>query len=1450
MDKKVKTEEIMESEISENLKTGVMPKMSEDLKTSAMPSMSDSIKTSAMPSMSDSIKTSAMPSMSENIKTSAMPSMSDSIKTSAMPSMSDSIKTSAMPSMSENIKTSAMPGMSESTKTDALPGMTGYAKTDALPGMTGYAKTDALPEIAENSETRALPNIEGNGRNDFENGVAQENLKKFYGNKDNNVGTEKIIVNDRGDRHYRTIGDYFNEGGEAGLCHIECNETNKRYVAKIYFNTRRYNTHIDDFIDDVKPNGKDGLMEICDRGFVEVQGNKQNRAYILPDYYGTKNLFEYLKNHVLSEQEIIELIKNISESLNKMHMKGYYHRDIKPDNILYDDDLERPIIIDYGIVTSANLVINDVAVTDTAKGTQGYLPPEFDTSVGVSVNSGDGKIEVEASSTYDFFQLGVVICDIYCSIYAGMGTAKRMFMSNRETSNSCQYAKFKFPPNLEKNQRMVNLVKALLRCNSVERAGYKEVMAWLDGAVLEVDRPTEKDKKARYMYQFDSKDCNSEEELARAMALNWKRAIEEVTRGRLGENYKTKLGMEYKSSSDRIGNIEYDYENISPDVSKHAVLAEIVAFLGKNMAFAWKGRIYEDENGNTDYRAIAVELYKDAENAEGNEFDELVSSRALKELLYPQIRFVDESSSEDDKQNVDYYGCIQNIEYINGMAKESMKLAKYYLAEVCYKNAESASMDSYIIDAYTNGKTKNLNDFIKDTFSSANIDQAMKIVNLNSGESDSKVLDFLDEYKKSDRLKASILNIFNLDYKILSEIKMTGSKTEQILELIILLAFCDEVSNGSIGIKDIFMQTCYVKVICGYIQEKSNWEFIDATGNTKAKEYKKRLDHSVDVLEELSNFDSYKVFCEFVRNLFNLQDLIGDVTKIFVYDNDIVSSGMLLCTQKGGSNTFFNSAITAKNEKSNLCLVNDEFLIPQRVAEKHCKDKGKITRSTAQKEVLAYSVEATHEYVKRFRNSFRSQVGDGIDGMLKQSKQKLIIDFVIALLVVALGVGLILSGAMFVKSKVFEDGNVNKVVAALVMIIDFVFGCSLLFGCKGDFKDTCNNLKHYKKNQELIRSIKLIDALTIKLSNATQNQRLVLLDAEEKEIVKISGSTGNSAKMYIEKHHLSSKVLSYKMSRSFTLFFAGVIGLMLLVFSHIPAKNVLGAMFDNNIELAEVFSESRQSLPYVIRSIDKKVTNGVLFVTESNAKIGLIDQYNSEEIDDKQFENRRKAYYSLCKQADYSIDKELMDILEKIETSKLEYAKGTKIRKTTMVTNETKEEIIKHYLNVIPEDSNYAEAQEFMAPSLTELYVKQQKYIEEGNAKALTKLAAKYKKLLVENVNGSRLKEMYNILDSADDIDQKAKKLVALQLYYKGDYWKDDGISRISCQGYEKGKCYVKTQKKTSGLTRLFHKYETSMYVFNTYTSDYVSDVSGDIKFKMQDFDSSINKKEYLAMLK
>jgi hypothetical protein len=77
----------------------------------------------------------------------------------------------------------------------------------------------------------------------------------------------------------------------------------------------------------------------------------------------------------------IFLGKKIAWSLNFMHMKGYIHNDIKPDNILLDSDQEEslfPVITDFGIVhiTDEAKVVKGINKQNLLAATMTYAPPE------------------------------------------------------------------------------------------------------------------------------------------------------------------------------------------------------------------------------------------------------------------------------------------------------------------------------------------------------------------------------------------------------------------------------------------------------------------------------------------------------------------------------------------------------------------------------------------------------------------------------------------------------------------------------------------------------------------------------------------------------------------------------------------------------------------------------------------------------------------------------------------------------------------------------------------------------------------------------------------------------------------------------------------------------------------------------------------------------------------
>jgi serine/threonine protein kinase len=89
-------------------------------------------------------------------------------------------------------------------------------------------------------------------------------------------------------------------------------------------------------------------------------------ATILTPYYGLT--LKHARNTKWKGKEapIKRLARGLCLGLNHMHDTGIAHRDIKPDNILLQNNEGDPIIIDFGL---SNAV-------DARDGTKKYLAPE------------------------------------------------------------------------------------------------------------------------------------------------------------------------------------------------------------------------------------------------------------------------------------------------------------------------------------------------------------------------------------------------------------------------------------------------------------------------------------------------------------------------------------------------------------------------------------------------------------------------------------------------------------------------------------------------------------------------------------------------------------------------------------------------------------------------------------------------------------------------------------------------------------------------------------------------------------------------------------------------------------------------------------------------------------------------------------------------------------------
>ena len=107
----------------------------------------------------------------------------------------------------------------------------------------------------------------------------------------------------------------------------------------------------------------------------------------IPKFYGIVNddknisiVTEYIKGETLDNIKLLDLsydtklkiIKDIGNVLEYMHVNHMIHRDLKPGNILIDNN-NKTYLIDYGI---AKICANKKNVMTSTKGTLNYLAPE------------------------------------------------------------------------------------------------------------------------------------------------------------------------------------------------------------------------------------------------------------------------------------------------------------------------------------------------------------------------------------------------------------------------------------------------------------------------------------------------------------------------------------------------------------------------------------------------------------------------------------------------------------------------------------------------------------------------------------------------------------------------------------------------------------------------------------------------------------------------------------------------------------------------------------------------------------------------------------------------------------------------------------------------------------------------------------------------------------------
>jgi serine/threonine protein kinase len=189
--------------------------------------------------------------------------------------------------------------------------------------------------------------------------------------------------------------------------------------------------------------------------------------YIVMDYFSGGDLRYHLSDGVhYTEHETKFILANIILCLQYIHSQRIFHRDVKPENLVFDSNGYLHLT-DFGIAHELEI---DEGVIDSS-GTPGYMAPE-------------ALMKKPQNFLVDFFALGVLAFELMMGKRPYVGRTKKEIKDKMITKEI--HLKQKDLPKGWKDVNVIDFINRLLKRKPKERlgrSGIKEVMEhpWLSG---------------------------------------------------------------------------------------------------------------------------------------------------------------------------------------------------------------------------------------------------------------------------------------------------------------------------------------------------------------------------------------------------------------------------------------------------------------------------------------------------------------------------------------------------------------------------------------------------------------------------------------------------------------------------------------------------------------------------------------------------------------------------------------------------------------------------------------------------------------------------------------------------------------------------------------------------------------------------------------------------------
>ena len=145
-----------------------------------------------------------------------------------------------------------------------------------------------------------------------------------------------------------TATEILGEGG-AGRVYLATDDEMSQFAIKILNPARATKESLKRFKNEVlfgQRNTHKNIVTIIDNGVLVGAEGKREPFYVMPAYSSS------LRSVVaagLPHTEVMTLFLPILDGVEAAHFQGIFHRDLKMENILYDEGGKRPVVADFGI---------------------------------------------------------------------------------------------------------------------------------------------------------------------------------------------------------------------------------------------------------------------------------------------------------------------------------------------------------------------------------------------------------------------------------------------------------------------------------------------------------------------------------------------------------------------------------------------------------------------------------------------------------------------------------------------------------------------------------------------------------------------------------------------------------------------------------------------------------------------------------------------------------------------------------------------------------------------------------------------------------------------------------------------------------------------------------------------------------------------------------------------